>query len=257
MEEKYFEIAGKKLKSRLFIGTGKLSGYKLIPQMIKKSKAEVLTVAVRRINTEAKFENILDYIPENTVIMVNTSGARNAKEAVRIAEVGAEIVNTDWIKIEIEADTRYLAPDNEETVKATRELARKGFKIFPYITPDLVTAKKLCDAGAVSVMPLGSFIGTNKGIRAKTLIEPIIKELKIPVIIDAGIGRPSHASEAMEMGADAVLVNTAIALSKDPVSMAVAMAKAVEAGRTAYETGMPDEEDYANASSPLTGFLNN
>ncbi len=255
--QKHFEIAGKKLKSRLFIGTGKLPTYKIIPQMLSRSKAEVLTVAVRRINPGSKVENILDYIPKNVVIMVNTSGARNAKEAVRIAEIGAEITKTDWIKIEIEADTRYLAPDNEETVKATKELSRKGFKIFPYITPDLITAKKLQDAGAVSVMPLGSFIGTNKGITAKTLIEPIIKEIKIPVIIDAGIGRPSHAAQAMEMGADAVLVNTAIAISKDPVKMSEAMSKAVESGRMAYEIGILKEEDYAKPSSPLTDFLNN
>jgi thiazole synthase len=255
--ENYFEIAGKKLKSRLFIGTGKLPTYRIIPDIIKKTGVEVLTVAVRKINPQAKVENILDYIPKNTIIMVNTSGARNAKEAIKIAEIGAEITNTDWIKIEIEADTRYLSPDNEETVKATRYLAKKGFKIFPYITPDLITAKKLKDAGASAVMPLGSFIGTNKGIKAKTLIEPIIKEMDIPVIIDAGIGRPSHAAEALEMGADAVLVNTAIAISKDPIKMSIAMAQAVEAGRISYELGILKEEDFANASSPLTGFLNN
>ncbi len=252
---KYFEIAGKKLKSRLFIGTGKLPTYKIIPNIVKQSGVQVLTVAVRRINPKTKIENVLDYIPKDIIIMVNTSGARNANEAVRIAEIGAELTNSNWIKIEIEADTRYLVPDNEETVKATKELVRKGFKVFPYITPDLITAKKLVDAGAVSVMPLGSFIGTNKGITARSLIEPMIKEINVPIIIDAGIGRPSHAADAMEMGAQAVLVNTSIAISKDPVKMSVAMSKAVIAGRIAYEIGILKEKEFAMPSSPLTNFL--
>lgn len=249
------KIAGKNLTSRLFIGTGKLSSYSLIPKILKKTKINVITVAVRRINPELKHENILDYIPKDTVIMVNTSGARNAREAIKIAEIGAEITRTDWIKVEIEVDSKYLAPDNNETLKATKYLAKKGFKVFPYISPDIVVAKKLENAGAVSVMPLGSFIGTNKGIVAKELITPMIKELKIPVIIDAGIGRPSHAAMAMEMGAEAVLVNTAIAIAKDPVKMAIAIEKAVEAGRLAYEMGILKEEDYAKASSPLDNFI--
>ncbi len=251
------EIAGKKISSRLFIGTGKLSSYSLIPEILKRTKINVLTVAVRRINPASKYENILDYIPKDTLIMVNTSGARNAREAIKIAEIGASITNTDWIKIEIEADTKYLAPDNEETVKATRYLAKKGFKVFPYITPDLIIAKKLEDAGAVSVMPLGSFIGTNKGIVAKELITPLIKEIKLPVIIDAGIGKPSHAAMAMEMGAFAVLVNTAIAIARDPIKMAFALEKAVEAGRLAYEIGLLKEQEYASASSPLDNFIEN
>lgn len=250
------KIAGKELKSRLFIGTGKLPTYKILTEMINRSGVEVITVAVRKINPSSRYENILDYIPKKTTIMINTSGSRNAKEAVTVAMAGAEIVNTDWIKVEIEADTRYLAPDNEETVKATIELAKKGFKVFPYINPDLVTAKKLFDAGASAVMPLGSFIGTNKGITCENLIKPIIKEIKLPVIIDAGIGRPSHAAMAMELGAEAVLVNTAIAIASDPVSMAEAMSMAVDAGRKAYEIGILHQSDYASPSSPLTGFLN-
>ncbi|MGC9070928.1 MAG: thiazole synthase [Elusimicrobiales bacterium] len=252
----FFEVGGRKLNSRLFIGTGKLPSYKIIPEIIKQTGVEVLTVAVRRINPDAKYENIMDFIPKKTIIMINTSGSRNAKEAVKIAEIGAEITQTNWIKIEIEADNKYLAPDNYETIKATKELVKKGFKVFPYISPDLITAKKLEDAGASAVMPLGSFIGTNKGIVAEELIKAIINEVKIPVIIDAGIGRPSHAAKAMEMGSDAVLVNTAIAIAKDPVMMAYAIAKAVEAGRIAYLKGILAEKEFAEATSPLKNFLN-
>jgi thiazole synthase len=255
--EKYFEIAGKKLKSRLFIGTGKLSSYKLIPEIIKKTGVEVLTVAVRRIDPQAKEENIINYIPKNTIVMVNTSGARDAKEAIKIAEIGAEIMNSDWIKIEIEVDFKYLLPDNEETLKATKYLSKKGYKVFPYITPDLVIARKLQDAGAVAVMPLGSFIGSNRGIAAKSLIEPIIREINLPVIIDAGIGRPSHAAEAMEIGASAVLINTAIAIANDPVKMSIAMDRAVKAGRMAYEIGILSEKEFAQASSPILNFIKN
>ncbi len=250
-----FQMAGKNLKSRLIIGTGKLSSYKVIPDIIKNTGVEILTVAVRKINPDAKIENILDYIPEGTTIMVNTSGARYAEEAIKIARVGSEIIGTKWIKIEIEADTKYLAPDNEETVKATEILVKEGFFVFPYITPDLITAKKLEKAGASAVMPLGSFIGTNKGITCETLLKPIIEEIKIPVIIDAGIGRPSHAAKAMEMGADAVLVNTAIAIAIAPVKMAIAIDMAVKAGRLAYETGILSEKEYAEPSSPITDFL--
>lgn len=248
-------VGGKRIKKRLFIGTGKLPSYKLIPQIIKKAGVEVLTVAVRRVDPNSRYENILDYIPKDTIIMVNTSGARNHKEAVRIAEIGAQIIKTDWIKVEIEAETKYLAPDNEETIKATRILVKKGFKVFPYISPDLITAKKLEDCGASAVMPLGSFIGTNKGIVAEELIKAIINEVKLPVIIDAGIGKPSDAAKAMEIGASAVLVNTAIALAKDPVMMAVSIALAVEAGRTAYLAGIPRQYEYAQATSPLKDFI--
>ena len=253
----HLEIAGRKLRSRLFIGTGKLPTYKILPEIIKKAGIEVITVAVRRIDPCAKTENIIKYIPKNTIVMVNTSGSRNAQEAIKIAEIGSEIMETDWIKIEIEVDSKYLLPDNEETIKATSYLAKKGYKVFPYISPDLITARKLVDCGAVAVMPLGSFIGTNKGLAAKFLIEPIIREIKIPIIIDAGIGRPSHAAQAMEMGADAILVNTAIAIANDPIKMAVALAQAVKAGRAAYEIGILKEHEFAQPSSPVSEFLKN
>jgi len=250
-----YKIGGKDLKSRFFIGSGKLPSYAIIPEMVEKAGVEVITVAVRRINPEAKQENIMDYIPGHCVVMVNTSGARNAEEAVRIARIGRELTGSDWIKIEVETDAKYLLPDNEETLKATGILVGEGFRVFPYISPDLVMAKKLEKAGAAAVMPLAAPIGTNKGITCAALLKPIINEIGIPVIVDAGIGRPSHAAEAMELGADAVLANTAIATASDPVAMAVAMAKAVEAGRMAFEMGLLAEKEFADASSPLTGFL--
>ncbi|HPD19543.1 MAG TPA: thiazole synthase, partial [Candidatus Goldiibacteriota bacterium] len=174
MDNADFQIADKKLKSRLFIGTGKLSTYKVIPEIIKKTGVEVLTVAVRRINPDSKIENVMEYIPDGVILMVNTSGARNAEEAVKIAKIGSEISKTKWIKVEIEADTKYLMPDNVETIKATERLVKDGFFVFPYIMPDLITARKLENIGAAAVMPLGSFIGTNKGITCETLIKPII-----------------------------------------------------------------------------------
>jgi thiazole synthase len=250
-----YQIGGRDLRSRFFIGSGKLPSYRIIPEMVEKAGVEVITVAVRRINPETKQENIMDCIPDHCVIMVNTSGARNAGEAVRIARIGRELTGSDWIKIEVETDAKYLLPDNEETLKATEILVGEGFRVFPYISPDLVMAKKLEKAGAAAVMPLAAPIGTNKGITCAALLKPIINEIEIPVIIDAGIGRPSHAAEAMELGADAVLANTAIATSPDPVTMAVAMAKAVETGRMAFEMGLLVEKEFADASSPLTGFL--
>lgn len=250
-----FKIGGKTLKSRFFIGSGKLPTYAILPEMIKKSGVEVITVAVRRINPAAQQENILDFIPGHCVIMVNTSGATTAGEAVKIARIGRELTGSDWIKIEVETDAKYLLPDNEETLKAAQILVAEGFQVFPYISPDLVMAKKLEKAGVAAVMPLAAPIGTNKGITCAALLKTIIHEISIPVIIDAGIGRPSHAAEAMELGADAVLANTAIATARNPVLMAAAMAKAVEAGRTAYEMGLLTEKEFAEASSPLTGFL--
>ncbi|WP_026487397.1 thiazole synthase [Caldanaerobius polysaccharolyticus] len=250
-----FKVGDRTLKSRLFIGTGKLPSYALISPIVEKTGVDVLTVAVRKINPDQKGENVLDYIPKDCVIMVNTSGARNHKEAVKIAEIGSELTGSDWIKIEIETDSKYLMPDNMETLKAADILVEKGFKVFPYISPDLVVAKKLEKIGVSAVMPLASPIGTNKGIGCETLLKAIINEINVPVIIDAGIGRPSHAAHAMELGADAVLINTAIATAKDPVRMAVAFSKAVEGGRIAYEIGILQEREYAEASSPLTGFL--
>lgn len=248
-------IGGKVINSRLFVGTGKLSNYSIIGDIIKEVGIDVVTVAVRRVGKDGARENILDYIPKETTIMVNTSGARDHKEAAKIALIGRELTNSEWIKVEIEADTKYLLPDNEETIKACEILVKEGFKVFPYISPDLIVAKKLEDMGVAAVMPLGSPIGTNKGLSSRELLKGIIREIKIPVIVDAGIGRPSHAAEAMEMGVSACLINTAIATAKDPVIMAKAFKVAIEAGRMAYEIGVLEEKEYADASSPLTGFL--
>lgn len=244
------------INNLLFVGTGKLPDYSVIPKMHEELKIEVFAVAVRRINPEInKGYSILDFLPKTAKIMINTSGARNHKEAVKIAEIGRELTGSDWVKIEISGELKYLLPDNEETIKAAEILVKDGFKVFPYISPDLIVAKKLEEIGVSAVMPLGSPIGSNKGIDCETLLKAIINEISIPVIIDAGIGRPSHASKAMELGADAVLINTAIATSNDPFKMAEAFNLAVKAGRIAYEIGLPEEKDYADASSPLIDFI--
>ncbi|AUG57371.1 MAG TPA: thiazole synthase [Ruminiclostridium sp.] len=248
-------IGGVEIKSRLFVGTGKFSSNKLIPDVIMGSNAQVITVALRRIDFDSDEENILNYIPKDCIIMPNTSGARNAEEAVRIARIARAAGCGNFIKIEVISDNKYLLPDNHETIKATEILAREGFIVMPYMSPDLMAAKRLVEAGAASVMPLGAPIGTNKGLKTKELIKILINEIDVPVIVDAGIGKPSHACEAMELGADAVLVNTAIATAEDPAKMARAFAKAVEAGRMAYLSGTGAVREYAEASSPLTGFL--
>ena len=251
-----FYVGGKIIKNRLFVGTGKLPDYSVIKRMYEELGIEVFAVAVRRINPEVnKGISILDFIPKEATIMVNTSGARNHKEAVRIALIGREITNSDWVKIEISGELKYLLPDNEETLKAAEILVKEGFKVFPYISPDLVLAKKLEDIGISAVMPLGSPIGSNKGIDCETLLKAIINEINIPVIIDAGIGKPSHAAKAMELGADAVLINTAIATSNDPFLMAKAFSLAVSSGRLAYEIGLPKEKEYAVPSSPLLDLI--
>lgn len=254
MEDKLI-IGKKELKSRLFIGTGKFSNDSVIPQIIKKSGAEVITVALRRVDIDAKDKNIIDYIPENCQLMPNTSGARNAEEAVRIANLSQAMGCGNWIKIEVISDNKYLLPDNFETIKATEILANKGFVVLPYMSPNLMDAKRLKNAGAAAVMPLGAPIGTNKGLKTKELIQILIDEIDLPVIVDAGIGKPSEAAEAMEMGASAVLVNTAIATAGDPVLMGEAFGDAVKAGRKAYISGTGAVKRYAEASSPLTGFL--
>ncbi|MCM8900174.1 thiazole synthase [Caldicoprobacter algeriensis] len=248
-------IAGQELSSRLFIGTGKFPSHRVIPEVINRSGAQVVTVALRRVNLDYPEENMLNYIPEGCIIMPNTSGARNAEEAVRIARIARAACGSNWIKIEVINDNKYLLPDNYETIKATEILAKEGFIVLPYMSPDLIAARRLRDAGAAAVMPLGAPIGTNKGLKARELIKIMIDEIDLPVIVDAGLGRPSHAAEAMEMGAAAVLVNTAIATADDPVTMAEAFALAVKAGRMAYLAGMGVVKEYAEASSPLTGFL--
>lgn len=251
-----FKVGGKEIKNRLFVGTGKLPDYSIIEKLYNELNIEVFAVAVRRVNPEAgKGISILDFLPKNATIMINTSGARNHKEAVKIALIGREIINSDWVKIEISGELKYLLPDNEETIKASEILVKEGFKVFPYISPDLVVAKKLEDIGVSAVMPLGSPIGSNKGIDCEILLKAIINEISVPVIIDAGIGKPSHAAKAMELGADAVLINTAIATSHDPFNMAKAFDLAVKAGRLAYEIGLPKEKEYADASSPLEDFI--
>lgn len=248
-------IGGRDINSRLFIGTGKFPANRIIPEVIKNSNAQVVTVALRRIDFDSDEENMLNYIPEECILMPNTSGARNAEEAVRIARLARASGCGNFVKIEVISDNRYLLPDNRETVKATEILVKEGFVVLPYMNPDLMDAKRLRDAGAAAVMPLGAPIGTNKGLKTKELVKILIDEIDIPVIVDAGIGKPSEACEAMEIGAAAVLVNTAIATAGDPVAMAAAFSKAVEAGRMAFLSGTGAVKEYAEASSPLTGFL--
>ena len=248
-------IGGLELTSRLFIGTGKYPTNKMIPEVIKSSKAQVITVAIRRMDFESKNENILDCIPKSCIIMPNTSGARTAEEAVRIAHIAKASGCGNWIKIEVVSDNKYLLPDNFETIKATEILVKEGFIVLPYMSPDLMAAKRLRDAGASAIMPLGAPIGTNKGLMTKELIKILIDEIALPIIVDAGIGTPSDAAEAMELGAAAVLLNTAIATSGNPVLMGEAFGLAVDAGRKAYLSGTGTVNLYGSASSPLTGFL--
>jgi thiazole synthase len=249
-------IGGALLESRLLIGTGKFPSKKIIPEVIKSSGTQVVTMALRRVDIESQEENILTYIPEDIILLPNTSGARNAEEAVRIARLARAMGCGNWVKIEVISDNKYLLPDNQETIKATQVLAKEGFVVLPYMSPDLMAAKRMEEAGAAAVMPLGAPIGTNRGIRTRELVQILIDEINVPIIVDAGIGKPSDAAEAMEMGAEAVLVNTAIATSADPVKMAEAFSLAVKAGRLAYLSKLGPERQYAQASSPLTGFLN-
>ena len=247
-------IGGHEFHSRFILGSGKYS-LKLIEAAVKDAGAEIITLAVRRANTKDQ-ENILDFIPKNVTLLPNTSGARNAEEAVRIARLARELGCGDFVKIEIMRDSKYLLPDNYETIKATEILAKEGFVVMPYMYPDLNVARELRDAGAACVMPLGSPIGSNKGICTKEFIQILIDEIDLPIIVDAGIGKPSQACEAMEMGAAAVMANTAIATAGDIPAMAEAFKKAIEAGRAAYLAGMGCVmEKGASASSPLTGFL--
>lgn len=255
MQEEQLIIGGHGFTSRLFTGTGKFAAKDWIPRMLTGSGSEMITVALRRIDSSGGSENILDFIPKNVVLLPNTSGARTAEEAVRIARIAREAGCGQFIKIEVITDMKYLMPDNYETLRATEILAREDFIVLPYVLPDLTLAKKLEDAGAAAIMPLGAPIGTNRGLETKSLIALLIENCKVPVVVDAGIGRPSHAAEAMEMGADAVLVNTAIATADDPALMGRAFSLAVEAGRLAYLAKMGEESLIAQASSPLTGFL--
>ncbi len=251
-----FKIGNKEFTNRLFTGTGKFASKKFIPLMLEASGSEMITVALRRVDFSAGDENILSYIPKNVVLLPNTSGARNSAEAVRIANIAREAGCGDFIKIEVINDSRYLMPDNMETLKATEILVKDGFTVLPYVMPDVSFIKRFEDAGAAAIMPLGSAIGSNRGIRTKEIISMLIELSRLPIIVDAGIGRPSQAAEAMEMGAAAVLVNTAISSAEDPVTAGKAFSLAVQAGRMAYLADMRGEiTSGAVASSPLTGFL--
>lgn len=247
-------IGGHEFDSRFILGSGKYS-MNLIEAAVKDAGAEIITVAVRRANTRDG-ENILDFIPKGITLLPNTSGARTAQEAVRIARLARELGCGDFVKIEIMRDSKYLLPDNQETVKATEILAKEGFVVMPYMYPDLNTARDLADAGAATVIPLASPIGSNKGLATREFIQILIDEIELPIIVDAGIGRPSQACEAMEMGAAAIMANTALATAGDLPMIASAFKNAIEAGRKAYLSGLGRVlARGASASDPLTGFL--
>ena len=251
-------IAGREFNSRLFLGTGKFSSNALMEESIVASSTEMVTVAMKRIGLDDKEDVMLNHILHDGIqLLPNTSGVRNAKEAVFAAQMAREAFGTNWLKLEIHPDPRYLLPDSVETLKATEELVKLGFIVLPYCQADPTLCKHLEEAGAATVMPLGAPIGSNQGLRTKDFIRIIIEQSNIPVIVDAGIGAPSHSAEAMEMGADACLVNTAIAVASNPVEMAIAFKEAVIAGRRAYEAGLGSQSiDFtAQASSPLTSFL--
>lgn len=256
MENDKLIIGGHEFNSRFILGSGKYS-MKLIDSAIKDAGAEIITLAVRRANTKEQ-ENILDYIPKGVTLLPNTSGARNADEAVRIARLARELGCGNFVKIEIMRDSKYLLPDNQETIKATEILVKEGFVVMPYMYPDLNAARDLVNAGAASIMPLASPIGSNKGLATKDFIQILIDEIDLPIIVDAGIGKPSQACEAMEMGASAIMANTALATAGDLPLMASAFKNAIEAGRKAYLSGLGRVLTRgASSSDPLTGFLRN
>jgi len=255
MNDDVLLLGGKEFSNRLLTGTGKFGNHGQIPKMLAASGSQMITVALRRVDISAQSENILEYIPKNVTLLPNTSGARNAEQAVRVARIAREAGCGDFIKIEVITDMKYLMPDNWETLKATEILAKEGFQVLPYVLPDLPLAKRLENAGAAAVMPLGAPIGTNRGLETKPLIAMLIQNASVPIVVDAGIGKPSQAAAAMEMGADAVLVNTAIATARDPEAMGRAFDLAVKAGRAAYLAEMAEASTLARASSPLTGFL--
>ena len=254
MKEDKLVIGGHEFSSRFILGSGKYN-LDLIKAAVENAGAEIITLALRRANTQGG-ENILDYIPKGVTLLPNTSGARNAEEAVRIARLAREVGCGDFVKIEVIHDSKYLLPDNYETVKATEMRAKEGFIVMPYMYPDLNVARELANAGAAAIMPLAAPIGSNKGLATKEFIKILIEEIDLPVIVDAGIGRPSQACEVMEMGAAAVMANTAIATAGDIPAMAEAFKNAIQAGRQAYLAGLGRVIDKASASSPLTGFLN-
>ena len=250
------KIADRVFKSRLLVGTGKFERPELMSAAIEASGTQIVTVALRRVDLTRPGEDILSAIDmEKYLLLPNTSGARDAEEALRLAKMARAAGMPDWIKLEVTPEPRYLLPDPVETLKAAELLVKEGFTVLPYIGADPLLAKRLEEVGTATVMPLGSPIGSNRGILTRASIEIIIEQANIPVVVDAGLGAPSHAAEAMEMGADAVLVNTAIAVADDPVGMAKAFALGVEAGRAGYLSGLASSSRAAAASSPLTGFL--
>ena len=250
-------IAGRESHSRLFLRTGKFNNNALMTEAIKASGTEMVTVAMKRVELDDANDDLLTHITQvpDIQLLPNTSGVRNAEEAVFAAQMAREAFGTNWLKLEIHPDPKYLLPDSVETLKATEKLVKMGFVVLPYCQADPTLCKHLEEAGAATVMPLAAPIGTNKGLRMKDFLRIIIEQATVPVVVDAGIGAPSHAAEAMEMGADCCLVNTAIAVAGNPVAMAEAFRKAVEAGRMAWEAGLGAVSDSAEASSPLTAFL--
>ena len=249
-------IGGREFTSRLFLGTGKFSSNQLMRQAIEASHTEMVTMAMKRIDLENEEDDMLLHIKNDAIqLLPNTSGVRNAEEAILAAQMARECFGTNFIKLEIHPDPKYLLPDATETLRATEELVKQGFVVLPYIPADPVLCKRLEDVGTAAVMPLGAPIGTNKGLLTRDFLHIIIEQSNVPVIVDAGIGAPSHAAEAMEMGADAVLVNTAIAVARNPIGMAEAFRDAVIAGRKAYLSGLGAQSLQAQASSPLTSFL--
>jgi thiazole synthase len=249
-------IAKRSFRSRLLVGTGKFPSREIMVRALEASGCEIVTVALRRVDLGNPHDDIMGAVdPERYLLLPNTSGARDAEEAVRLARIARAAGCEPWIKLEVTPEPRYLLPDPVETLKATEVLVREGFKVLPYINADPILAKRLEEAGSATVMPLGAPIGTNRGLKTRDSIQIIIEQARIPVVVDAGLGAPSHAAEAMELGSDAVLVNTAIAVARDPVAMAAAFKMAVEAGIRAHRAGLGEEQWSAQASSPLTGFL--
>ncbi|KJG16034.1 thiazole synthase [Photobacterium angustum] len=250
-------IADKTFTSRLFTGTGKYANRNVMAESILATGSELVTMALKRVNIAERDDDILaPLIQAGVNLLPNTSGAKNAKEAIFAAQLAREALGTNWLKLEIHPDPKYLMPDPIETLKAAEQLVKEGFVVLPYCHADPVLCKRLEDVGCAAVMPLGAPIGSNKGVASRDFLRIIIDQAQVPVVVDAGIGAPSHAAEAMEMGADAVLVNTAIAAASDPIAMGSAFKLAVESGRMAYEAGLAGKVNHAIASSPLTAFLN-
>ena len=252
----FLQLGGESFSSRLFVGTGKFSSGQMLSKVVGSSGTKMVTVAMKRANPKGREDSILDFLGDDQVrLLPNTSGVRDAKEAVFVAQMAREALGTSWLKLEIHPDPKYLMPDPIETLLATEELVKEGFTVLPYCHADPVLCKRLEEAGSSAVMPLGSPIGSNRGLESREFLRIIIEQAKVPVVVDAGIGSPSQAAEAMEMGADAVLVNTALAVAEDPIAMARAFRQGVDAGRTAFLAGLGGVSEVADPTSPLTAFL--